>query len=58
MPKKLTISGGGSNLLNPMSQISFWEKGEMAYSAIKKINELKASNEMKKAKTMLAEWIF
>ena len=55
MPKNLPISSGESNLLSP---IHFWEKGEMAYSALKKINELKAKNELKKAEIMLAEWIF
>ena len=30
----------------------------MAYSALKKINELKANNEFKKAEVMLSEWIF
>ena len=58
MPKKFPTPGGESNLLNPINHISFWEKGEMAYSALKKINELKAKNEMKKAKIILAEWIF
>ena len=58
MPKQHTNSGGESNLLSFMSRVHFWEKGEMAYSALKKINELKAKNEMDKAKTMLAEWIF
>ena len=58
MPKKRTISGGESNLLNPISQIRFWRKGEMAYSALKKINELKANNEFEKAKIMLEDWIF
>ena len=58
MTKKLTISGGESDLLNPISHIRFWEKGEMAYSALKKINELKANNEFKKAEIMLADWIF
>ena len=58
MPKKFTTSGSESNLLNPISHIRFWEKGEMAYSALKKINELKANNEMEKAKIMLDDWIF
>ena len=58
MPSKHTILGGESNLLSPINQISFWEKGEMASSALKKINELKANNEMDKAKIMMAEWIF
>ena len=58
MPNKTTISGGGSNLLNPMYHIHFWEKGEMAYSALKRINELKANNEFEKAQTILKEWIF
>ena len=58
MPRKNTNSGSGSNLLNPINHIRFWKKGEMAYSALKKINELKANNEMEKAKIMLAEWIF
>ena len=58
MPKKLPISGYESNLLSPINHIRFWEKGEMAYSALKKINEHKANNEMEKAKIMLADWIF
>ena len=58
MPKKHTNSSGESNLLNPINHILFWEKGEMAYSALKKINELKANNEMEKAKIMLDDWIF
>ena len=55
MPKDLYISSGESNLLSP---IRFWKKGEMAYSALKKINELKANNEIEKAEIMLSEWIF
>ena len=58
MPKKSSNSGSGSNLLSPINHIRFWEKGEMAYSALKKINEHKANNEMEKAKIMLADWIF
>ncbi len=58
MTKKLTIFGGESNLLNPINHIRFWEKGEMAYSALKQINELKANNELEKAEIMLSEWIF
>ena len=58
MAKKNTSKGNESNLLNPINNIRFWEKGEMAYSALKKINELKANDEMEKAKIMLTEWIF
>ena len=58
MPKNLTNSNGESNLLNPINHIHFWEKGEMAYSALKKVNELKANNEMEKAKIILSDWIF
>ena len=58
MPRKSPISGSESNLLNLNNNIRFWQKGEMAYSALKKINELKANNELKKADIMLAEWIF
>ena len=58
MPKKNTNPGSEYNLLSPIDQIRFWEKGEMAYSALKKINEHKANNEMEKAKIMLADWIF
>tara|TARA_B100000579_G_C22260877_1_gene589348 strand:- start:366 stop:542 length:177 start_codon:yes stop_codon:yes gene_type:complete len=58
MPKNFSISTGESNLLSPINHISFWEKGEMAYSALRKINELKANNELEKAKILLAEWIF
>ena len=58
MPKKNTNPSSESNLLSPINQILFWEKGEMAYSALKKINEHKANNEMEKARIMLADWIF
>ena len=58
MAKKSTNSGKESNILRPVNQISFWEKGEMAYSALKKINELKSNDEMEKAKIILSEWIF
>ena len=58
MTKKGTDSSSESNLLSPLNHISFWEKGEMAYSALKKINELKANNDMETAKIMLSEWIF
>ena len=58
MPKKLSTSGGESNLLRPINSILFWDKGEMAYTALKKINELKAKNELEKAEIMLSEWIF
>tara|TARA_B100000700_G_C15059320_1_gene864667 strand:+ start:3720 stop:3896 length:177 start_codon:yes stop_codon:yes gene_type:complete len=57
MPNKLSITGDWSNLMSPISQISFWEKGEMAFSALKKINELKADNELEKADIMLSDWI-
>ncbi len=58
MPKKNKNPSSQSNLLNPINHICFWEKGEMAYSALKRINELKANNEMRKTKIMLDEWIF
>ena len=58
MPKKRKNSANESNLLSPINNIRFWEKGEMAYSALKKINEHKANNEMEKARIMLADWIF
>ena len=58
MSKKIPNSGGESNLLNPINQICFWEKGEMAFSALKKINELKANNELENAEILMAEWIF
>ena len=58
MPKNLYITSGESNLISPINRIRFWEKGEMAYSALKKINELKANNEIEKAEIMLGEWIF
>ena len=56
MPKKNKNSASESNLLSPINHIRFWEKGEMAYSALKKINEHKANNEMEKARIMLADW--
>ena len=58
MPSKLTIFGGESNLLRPLNYIRFWERGEMAYSALKRINDLKAKNEYEKAKIMQDDWIF
>ena len=58
MPKKPSFSSSESNLLRPKSHIRFWEKGEMAYSALRKINEHKANNELKKAQIMLDDWIF
>ena len=51
------MSDGESNLLSPIKHIRFWEKGEMAYSALKKINELKANNELEKVTIILSEWI-
>tara|TARA_B100000579_G_C22208080_1_gene565991 strand:- start:280 stop:456 length:177 start_codon:yes stop_codon:yes gene_type:complete len=58
MSKKRTIPSGESNLISPINNIRFWERGEMAYSALKKINEHKANNDMEKAKIMLDDWIF
>ena len=58
MPKRHSFSDGESNLLSPINHIRFWDKGEMAYSALKKINELKANNELQKAEIMLSDWIF
>tara|TARA_B100000965_G_scaffold314199_1_gene274247 strand:- start:143 stop:319 length:177 start_codon:yes stop_codon:yes gene_type:complete len=58
MPKRTSNSASGSDLLSPINRIFYWEKGEMAYSALKKINELKANNEFDKAKIMLDDWIF
>ena len=57
MSNKNTISDGESNLLSPINHIHFWEKGEMAYSALIKIKEHKANNELKKAEIMLDEWL-
>ena len=57
MPNKYQISCGWSNLLSPENYIYFWEKGEMAYTALKKINEHKANNESEKAQIMLSDWI-
>ncbi len=58
MPNNNKISGGESNLLDPMHQVRFWAKGKMAYSALKKINEHKANNELDKAQIMLDDWFF
>ena len=58
MPTKHPISGSEFNLISPINHFCFWEKGEMAYSALRKINELKANNELEKAKIMLDDWIF
>ena len=57
MPNKHTINADESNLLSPINHIRFWEKGEMAYSALKKINEHKANNELEKAQIMMSDWI-
>ena len=57
MTKRHQIFGDEFNLLSPINHIRFWEKGEIAFSALKKINELKANNELRKAKIMLNEWI-
>ena len=57
MPKKHTNSNGESNLLSPINGFRFWEKGEMAYTALRKINEHKANNELEKAQIMMDEWI-
>ena len=57
MSKHPPMPGSESNLLSPINRVRFWEKGEMAYSALKKINELKANNELMKAEIMLEEWI-
>tara|TARA_Y100001968_G_scaffold302820_1_gene316453 strand:+ start:227 stop:403 length:177 start_codon:yes stop_codon:yes gene_type:complete len=56
MSNRYPIFGGESNLLSPINHILFWEKGEMAYSALKKINELKANNELDMAEIMISEW--
>ena len=58
MPEKNTNDSIESNFLNPINHIHFWEKGEMAYSALKRINALKANNELKNAEIMLDEWFF
>ena len=58
MPNKLSISDGEFNLLSPINYIRFWGKGEISYSALKKINELKANNELEKAQILLSDWIF
>ena len=58
MPNKIPISGGQSNLLSPINYIRFWERGEMAYSALIRINELKSNNQLDKAELILSEWIF
>ena len=57
MSKKLPIPENRSNIIRPITHISFWEKGEMAYTAIKKINEHKANHEIDKAEIMLSDWI-
>ncbi len=56
MPNKLSISLDDSNPVSPI-QIRFWEEGEMAYSALRKINELKSNNELEKAQIILSDWI-
>ena len=57
MQTKIPIPSYGSNLIAHENYISFWEKGEMSYTAIKKINELKANDELEKAEIMLSDWI-
>ena len=58
MPKKIRIFTRESSILSPIKHIRFWEKGEIAYSALRQIHELKANNELKKAEIILTEWIF
>ena len=47
----LTIGEGKEN-----SKLPHWEIGEMAYSAITRINKLKAKNQKVNAQAMLDEW--
>ena len=58
MTRKQSNSGSESNLISPLSRICFWKNGEMAYSALRKINEHKANNEFEKAQIMIDDWIF
>jgi len=55
MTNNLKISVGESNLVTPLNHIHFWERGEMAYTALIIINEHKAKNELEKAKILLDE---
>ena len=57
MTKRHPISSGESKLISPINHIHFWERGEMSYSALKKINELKSNNDLEKAEIILSEWI-
>ena len=57
MSKQPPILSNWSNLISPINEISFWKEGEMAYTAIKKINEHKANNEYEKASIILSDWI-
>ena len=57
MTNKIPISSYWTDQIISIQYISFWENGEMAYSAIKRINELKADNQWYNAEIMLNEWI-
>ena len=57
MTKKFPFPGYSSRELSNINCISFWDNGEMAYTALKRINELKSSNDRKKANIMLSEWL-
>ena len=57
MKKQYPFTNYSSNKLSEGSCISFWDNGEMAYTALKRITELKSSNDRQKANIMLSEWI-
>ena len=57
MTNKFPFQSYRSNKLSEGNYISFWDNGEMAYTALKRINELKSSNDYQKASIMLSEWI-
>ena len=57
MTSKFPFQSYSSNKLSKGSCISFWDNGEMAYTALKRINELKSTNDRQKDSIMISEWV-
>ena len=57
MTNKFPFPRYKSNKLSEFHCIAFWDNGEMAYTALKRINELKSSNDWQKANIMLSDCI-
>ena len=57
MTYKFPFPSYRTNKLSEGSCILFWDNGEMAFTALKRINELKSINDSPQANIMLSEWI-